>query len=436
MGRLTARMVRVLSEPGRYGDGGTLFLNVAPGGSKSWIQRLTINGKRHDIGLGGYSLVTLAEAREQAFENRRLARRRGDPLAAKHRSNVPSFEQAAVRTFEANRPRWRDGKTATNWMGAMARYAFPIIGAKPVDQIGREQVLRVLTPIWTHKPALARKLRQRMRATLAWAQAHGYIEHNIAGEAIDAALPAMPAVKAHFRALPYSEVAGALETIEASRASLSARACLRFVVLTACRSGEARGATWDEIDLEAREWRIPGERVKTGTVHRVPLSDAALAALKLVRPQRGESDLLFPSPLRPGKPLSDMTLTKVLRDSGLADRATVHGFRTAFRTWAAEKTNADSRRHGAVPRAPRRNRSRAGVRAIGPARQTAPADQPVGAVRDRRPRDGGAPTWIGRVSRRVCGWLNVSVWRSRGSRVARRRRPLSRATTCFRRRTQ
>ena len=151
----------------------------------------------------------------------------------------------------------------------------------------------------------------------------------------------MPAVKAHFRALPYSEVAGALETIEASRALLSARACLRFVVLTACRSGEARGATWDEIDLEAREWRIPGERMKTGTVHRVPLSDAALAALKLVRPQRGESDLLFPSPRRPGKPLSDMTLTKVLRDSRLADHATVHGFRTAFRTWAAEKTNAD-----------------------------------------------------------------------------------------------
>ena len=118
----------MLSEPGRYGDGGTLFLNVAPGGSKSWIQRLTINGKRHDIGLGGYSLVTLAEAREQAFENRRLARRRGDPLAAKRRSNVPSFEQAAVRTFEVNRPRWRDGKTATNWIGAMARYAFPIIG--------------------------------------------------------------------------------------------------------------------------------------------------------------------------------------------------------------------------------------------------------------------------------------------------------------------
>ena len=254
---------------------------------------------------------------------------------------MPTFEQAAARTFEANRPRWRAGKTATNWMGAMVRYAFPVIGAKPVDQIGREHVLRILTPVWTRKPALARKLRQRMRATLAWAQAHGYIEHNVAGEAIDAALPAMPAVKAHFRALPYSEVSASLDTIDASRASVSARACLHFVILTACRSGEARDATWNEIDTEAREWRIPADRMKTAAEHRVPLSDAAVAALELVRPLRNSSDLVFPSPSRPGRPLSDMTLTKVLRDCGLADRATVHGFRTAFRTWASERTNAD-----------------------------------------------------------------------------------------------
>ena len=339
MGRLTARMVRGLSKPGRYGDGGTLFLNVAPGGSKSWVQRLAINGKRHDIGLGGYPLVTLAEAREQAFENRRLARRGGDPLAAKRRSSAPTFEQAATQTFEANRPRWRDGKTATNWMGAMTQYAFPIIGDTRVDRIGREHVLRILTPIWTAKPALARKLRQRIRATLAWAQAHGHVEHNLAGDAIDGALPSLPAVKAHFRALPYREVGAALETIGASRASVSAKACLRFVVLTACRSGEARLATWDEIDVKAREWRIPGCRMKTGIEHRVPLADAALDVLESVRPLRGPANLLFPSPSRPAKTLSDMTLTKILRDTGLADRATVHGFRSAFRTWASERTS-------------------------------------------------------------------------------------------------
>ena len=339
MGRLTVRMVKALKEPGRYGDGGTLYLVVAPGGSKSWVQRFTVNGKRRDHGLGGFPLVTLAEAREQAFENRRHAHRGRDPLADKRRVMTPTFEQAAQRALEANRARWRNTKTATNWTESMAKYAYPVFGDRHVNQIGREDVLRILTPIWTSKPEIARKVRQRIRATFAWCQAHGYVEHNVAGEAIDGALPAMPAVAAHFRALPYGEVGEALEVIEESRASLSAKACLRFVALTACRSGEARGATWDEVDLDAREWRIPAARMKTGGEHRVPLSDAALAVLELVRPQRGESDLLFPSPLRRGKPLSDMTLTKILRDTGLADRATVHGFRTSFRTWASERTS-------------------------------------------------------------------------------------------------
>ena len=341
MGNLTAARVKALSTPGLHGDGGTLYLRVAPGGSRSWIQRLTINGKRRDVGLGGWPLVTLAEARELAFENRRLARRGGDPLAGRRRVKVPTFEQAAVRTFEANRARWRHAKTATNWAGSMAKYAYPVFGERPVDQIGREDVLRVLTPIWTSKPAVSRKLRQRVRAVLSWAQAHGHVEHNAAGEAIDGALPAMPAVKAHFRALPYPEVAGALDTIETSRASVSAKACLRFLTLTACRSGEARGATWDEIDVDAGLWVIPASRMKGGAEHRQPLSPAALAALEAVRPLADSSGLVFPSPSRPGRPLSDMTLTKVLRDTGLADRATVHGFRTAFRTWASEKTNAD-----------------------------------------------------------------------------------------------
>ncbi len=155
----------------------------------------------------------------------------------------------------------------------MAKYVHPVFRDRRVDQIGREDVLRVLTPIWTAKPEIGRKVRQRIRATLAWAQAHGYVEHNLAGEAIDGALPSLPAVKAHFRALTYREVAAALDVIEASRASVSAKACLRFVVCTACRSGEARGATWAEIDLEAREWRIPAFRMKGGAEHRVPLSN-------------------------------------------------------------------------------------------------------------------------------------------------------------------
>ena len=151
----------------------------------------------------------------------------------------------------------------------------------------------------------------------------------------------MRTVGRHFRALPYPDVGAALDTIDGSRASVAAKACLRFLVLTACRSGEARGATWDEIDVDAGLWVIPASRMKGGAEHRQPLSPAALAALEEVRPLADSSGLLFPSPSRPGRTLSDMTLTKVLRDTGLADRATVHGFRTAFRTWASEKTNAD-----------------------------------------------------------------------------------------------
>ena len=339
MGKLTVVRVRTLSGPGLYGDGGTLYLNVAPGGSKSWIQRLTIHGKRHDIGLGGFPLVSLKEARERAFANRKLARDGGDPLALKRRPEVPTFREAAARALEANRGRWRHAKTADNWDASLETYAYPVFGDRRVDLIGREHVLRVLTPIWREKPEIGRKVRTRIRQTLAWAQAHNYIEHNPAGEGISAALPSTAALKRHFRALPYREAPEALETIEGSRASVSAKACLRFVVLTACRSGEARLATWAEIDIEACEWRIPAERMKMGVEHRIPLSDAALAVLESVRPLRGTADLVFPSPLRASRPLSDMTLTKVLRDTGLADRATVHGFRSAFRTHAAERTS-------------------------------------------------------------------------------------------------
>ena len=339
MAKLTIGKVRALQVPGRYGDGGTLHLVVSPRGTKSWVQRITIDGRRRDIGLGGWPVVSLAMARDRAFANRRAVADGRDPLPRKRQRATPTFREASERALEANRPRWRNVKTSDNWIATMAKYVHPVFGDRRVDQIRREDVLRVLTPIWTVKPEIGRKVRQRIRATLAWAQAHGHVEHNLAGDAIDGALPSLPAVKAHFRALPYREVGAALDIIEASRASVSAKACLRFVVLTACRSGEARLATWEEIDPEAREWRIPESRMKAGIEHRVPLTDAALDVLEHVRSLRGPADLLFPSPSRPGKTLSDMTLTKMLRDTGLADRATVHGFRSAFRTWASERTS-------------------------------------------------------------------------------------------------
>ena len=202
MSRLTAAKAQALKKPGMYRADPTLYLNVAPGGSKSWIQRIAIHGKRRDIGLGGFALVGLAEARDKAFENRRLARGGGDPLGEKRRARKPTFREAAQLTFEANRPRWRSEKVASNWLQQMERHVFARLGDMPVDKIGREDVLAVLTPLWTKKPEIARKLRQRIRTTLRWCEAHGFIEANPAGEAIDGALPTMPAVRQHFVPCP------------------------------------------------------------------------------------------------------------------------------------------------------------------------------------------------------------------------------------------
>ena len=335
MGKLTAAKVKAITKKGLHGDGDTLYLSVAPGGTKSWIQRLTINGRCRDIGLGGFPLVSLAKARDKAFENRRHARAGGDPLAEKRKVRMPTFREATLTVFEANKPRWRNGHHTKSWLQTLERHAMPRLGNLPVDRIGREDVLAVLTPIWGTRIETARRVHQRIRTVLGWAMAHGFIEHNVA-DAITGALPTMPAVKEHFRALPYQEVKVALETVEASQALLAAKLCFRFTVLTAARSGEAREAVWSEIDRDAREWRIPGVRMKNGTEHRVPLSQAALAVLEQARTLKDESDLLFPSPLKKGRPLSNMTMTKLLRDVKLADRATVHGFRSSFRDWCAE----------------------------------------------------------------------------------------------------
>ena len=342
MDNLTIAKVKSITEPGRYGDGGTLFLLAKPSGSKSWVQRLTIHGVRRDIGLGGFPLVSLSEARVKAFENRKLARiEGGDPLAGKRKARMPTFREAAEKAHKANRARWRADKHAKNWLQSLKRYAFPSLGNIPMDRISGQDVLRILGPIWSTRTDTARRLRQRIRTVFGWALAHGYVASNAAGDGIDGALPVISAGNKHFRALPYQEVADSLATVEASGASWSAKWALRFLVLTAARSGEVRGATWSEVDLEAKEWRIPAERMKGHAEHRVPLSAEALAVLEQARTLDDGSGLVFPSPMRRGRPLSSMSLTKVLRDNGLATVATVHGFRTSFRTWASERTDTD-----------------------------------------------------------------------------------------------
>ena len=336
---LSATRVRALKEPGRHSDGGGLYLYVGKTGRKSWVQRITVASRRRDIGLGSFPSVSLAQARKKALENRAMIAEGRDPVAEKQKAKIPTFNEAAIVVHEANKPRWRNAHHISSWIKTLERHAMPKLGNTPINRIDRRGVLQVLTPIWTTKPETARRVRQRMRTVFRWAMAHGFLESNPAGEAIDGALPRMPKVKAHLRSLPYQEVGKALQIVDASEASLPSKLCFRFLVLTATRSGEARGATWDEIDLKNLVWRIPGGRMKSGVEHRVPLSIQASYALAEAYALLDESGLVFPSLNRKNAPLSDMTLMKVLRSVGLADRATVHGFRSSFKNWTLEQTD-------------------------------------------------------------------------------------------------
>ena len=338
MGKLTAAGVKALTDRGRYSDGDGLYLNIAKGGSKSWILRITIDGRRRDLGLGSLKVVSLADARNRAHDKRVVVAQGRDPIAEKRRGKIPTFSDAAMAVHKAHLPQWRNPKHAAQWIRTLENHAMPTIGAMPVDRIQRKDVLDVLGPIWSTKPETARRVRQRIRKTLAWCQAHGHIESNAAGEAIDAALPSMRRRKRHYRSLHYLEVPEALKVVDASKASDASKLCLRFVVLTAARPGEARGARWSEIDMGDRTWTLPAERMKAGIEHRVPLSDAALDVLDAAKTLYDGSDLVFPSSRKPHHQLSNVTLHKILKDHDLD--STVHGFRSSFRTWALERTDA------------------------------------------------------------------------------------------------
>ena len=340
MGKLSDAKVRGLRKPGRFGDGDGLYLVIRPSGTRAWVLRAVVNGKRRDIGLGGYPATGLKDARTKAQEMLSAVADGRDPTASSSRSSRPTFAEATREVLDMNRPRWRSDHHPKVWLQSLERHAMPTIGNMPIDRIERSDVLDVLKPIWTKIPETARRVRQRMRTIFRWAMSHGYIEINPAGEAIDGALPRIPKVKEHLRALPYGEVPEALEVVEGSPASLPSKLCFRFLVLTAARSGEARGAAWDEIDLDGALWTIPAGRMKGGELHRVPLSRQAFEVLDEAQTLRDRSGLVFPSPTLAGRELSNMTLTKILRATGYAEKATCHGFRTSFREWTLERADA------------------------------------------------------------------------------------------------
>ncbi|MCV2873275.1 integrase arm-type DNA-binding domain-containing protein [Defluviimonas sp. WL0050] len=333
---LSDAFVRTVAEPGKYFDGHGLFLKVDATGARRWVQRIVIRGKRSELGLGAFPLVSLKEAREAAFANRKLARSGGDPLADKKREKaVLTFEEAARKVHKLHEPSWRNKKHAAQFISTLETYAFPRMGRTKVSDVSSADVLAVLTPIWLKKAETARRVRQRIGMVMKWAVAQGWRSDNPA-DAISQALPKQDKTKQHRKALHYNEVAGCIVAVKASGADPSTKLALEFLILTATRSGETRGALWEEIGLDAGSWTIPASRMKAKRDHVVPLSARALEILQAAKNLSDGTGLVFPG-TKHGKPLSDMTLSKLVKELGFD--ADVHGFRTSFRTWAQERTN-------------------------------------------------------------------------------------------------
>ena len=333
MKQLSAKFVREVTEPGRYYDGDAgLFLLVADGVRemrKSYVQRVTVAGRRVDIGLGSARWKTLTDARAAAQANRKIARMGGDPRSK--RSTVPTFAEALESVIAIQRDVWRNGaKSEAQWRASLRDYAGALM-PKAVDAIGPGDVLAVLSPIWTPKRETARRVRQRIAAVMKHSIAEGHRESNPV-DAIGSALPKNGVRKAHHKALPHGEVGAALATVRESGAWWATKAAFELTVLTAARSGEVRGARWEEVDVAAAVWTVPGARMKAGRDHRVPLSGRALEILADAREHGDGSGLVFPSPR--GKALSDATLGKLLKDHGI--EAVPHGFRSSFRDWCGE----------------------------------------------------------------------------------------------------
>ena len=334
MGKLTAKKVQGKLKPGMHNDGAGLYLRVSRTGGRSWILRCRVHGVKRDIGLGGISWVSLAEARKRAAAKRAVARDGGDPLADSNRAKgIPIIEEAARQVWrEQIETTARNEKHRQQWINTLQTYAFPVIGNRRVDMIQSGDILRVLQPIWLEKPVTARRVRQRLRTVFDWSIAaeHRRDANPLAG--IEKALPKQTDRAKHHEALPYAELPDLMERL-AGVAGVAVLA-IRFAILTSARSGEVRGARWAEIDLDAAVWTIPAERMKAKEEYRVPLTVEALAVLKHARGLDG--DLVFPGRLRE-RPLSDMPMAAVLKRLNVP--ATLHGFRTSFRTWASERTN-------------------------------------------------------------------------------------------------
>lgn len=337
MGKLTAAKIRSITEAGRYADGDGLLLDMNGKQSGRWLLRVQSGGKRRDIGLGSLKNVSLADARAAAFLTRQKIAQGIDPVAERkqERQIIPTFRDAAVAVHQEHQEGWKNGKHQKQWLATLETYAFPSLGNLTVDQIEGPAIRDVLAPIWLSKPETARRVRQRIGTVLDWACAKGFRATEAPMRSLSKGLPRQPKKDGHFAALPYAHVPAFIAKLKERHSA--GRLALEALILTAARSGEIRGATWSELDLEAGVWTIPAVRMKMGRIHSVPLSSGAVDVFERAKALKvAASDLVFPGQ-NVKKPLSDMTLLKILRDMDLD--VTVHGFRSAFRDWVAEQTD-------------------------------------------------------------------------------------------------
>jgi len=330
--KLTAARVRSETRPGKYGDQHGLILRVQPSGSKAWIWRGTVNGRRRDLGLGRYPYVSLAQARQQAFEYRKAAHEGLDPTSLRDGA-VPTFATATEAVIALYAGKWKPGgKSEGQWRSSLAAYVLPAIGSMRVDEIKSADVMDCLSPIWNSRPETAKRVRQRIAAVMKWAIAQGYRQDNPAGDAVTAALPKQAKARKHLRALPHRDVRDAVARVRQAKAYATLRLAAEFAIITAARSGDVRGALWDEIDLDKGLWTIPARRMKAGRQHRVPLAARAIEVLAEARPHHNASGLVFPS--KSGGEIPSWALAKLINSLGI--EGTLHGMRSSFRDWCGE----------------------------------------------------------------------------------------------------
>jgi integrase len=340
MGKLNALQVKNLVEPGRYSDGEGLILKIGPTGGRSWILRVQVNGCRRDIGLGDAKSVSLRDARETAGEMRKLARTGIDPLLARKSEKqtivIPTFREAAKLVHAEQKKGWKNGKHGDQWLTTLEKHAWPKLGNVPVDQIEGPLIRDVLAEIWLDIPETARRVKQRIGAVLDWCYVKGYRPSEAPMRSLTKGLPRQPRKDGHFAAMDYADVPQFLTDLVERKLSIS-RLALELLILTATRSGEVRGARWSELNDDLTVWTIPAERMKAGKAHAIPLSREAADIFRQASKFRMAcTDLVFPGQ-KPKNPMSDMTLLQLVR--GMDVPVTVHGFRSSFRDWVADKTD-------------------------------------------------------------------------------------------------